>query len=215
MILSIYTFCIFNEKYTKNYNVFLISLKPLQCWDKDSVYISHISGRFLKASALITSRYIKEIEKEVAASSNCPISICISAYSDLNLAELIVRQILTDKMWHELKIKIPDVIETNGDPKTDAATQFLVQFRWEEARRSIESYLIEVTVSQSSSHVSAVTEVPRLYRRTNRDVPTKHLEYVEAIIAPVVSIKNDVINAHQSGLWDKIGIKIGNQIILR
>jgi hypothetical protein len=60
-----------------------------------------------------------------------------------------------------------------------------------------------------------VTEVPRLYRRTNRDVPSKHLDYVEAVLSPIASIKNDIYNAHQSDLWDRIGSKIGGQVMQR
>jgi hypothetical protein len=52
------------------------------------------------------------VEKEVASNQSCPTNTFISAYNDLNLAELVVRQVLMDKMRSELNIQIPDVIET-------------------------------------------------------------------------------------------------------
>jgi len=93
--------------------------------------------------------------------------------------------------------------------------QFLGDFQWNNTKSCIESNLVDAVVGQSSSNLAAVNEVPRLYRRTNREMPTKQLEYVEAIVLPVTSIKNDIFNAHQRDLWDKIDTKIGDQILQR
>lgn len=188
-----------------------------QCWDKDTVYISRASGRFLKASALLVSRYINEVEKKIAKNSSASSVLCIHAYCDLNYAELVVRQFLLEKLLKELNIGAEEngfTLETNGelDP---SATQFLSGFLWNEVKGAVESNLVEMVVSQCSTSISSVNEVPRLYRKTNRDAPTKQLEYVESILSPISSLKVDIHNAHQSDLWDNVNQKIGSQIVQR
>jgi len=190
----------------------------LQCWDKEHIYISRIAGRFLKASALVVSRYIKEINVQVAANKICSLHTSINAYCDLNLAELVARQILMEKMSLELNLDVSSLPTNSSKPsssRTESAMKFLEDFQWNNTKNCIESNLVDAVVGQSSSNLAAVNEVPRLYRRTNRETPTKQLEYVEAIILPITSIKNDIFNAHQRDLWEKIDTKIGNQILQR
>jgi hypothetical protein len=84
---------------------------------------------------------------------------------------------------------------------------FLSAFEWTKTREDLESRLIEVTVSQSLANISSVTEVPRLFRRTNREVPTKHSEYVNGILEPIQSLRKDMGNQNQAegNLLQRVG----------
>lgn len=48
-----------------------------------------------------------------------------------------------------------------------------------------ERIVSEVTAASGAS-LRQVSDIPRLFRRTNRDVPTKPCSYVNAILAPLL-----------------------------
>lgn len=125
----------------------------------------------------------------------------------------MVRQILLEKMVPELTYS-PEPVKEDENLQSNAA-RFLSEFSWDRTKGAIETNLVELTVSQSSNSISTVNDLPRLFRRTNRDTPVKPLEYVDAILLPVASLKNDIYNSHQKDLWEKIGDQIGNQICKR
>jgi len=190
-----------------------------QCWDSDKIYIQYISGRFLKASALIVSRYIKALEAEVSLKEDLAITMLIDIYCDLKLAELIVQQIVSEKLHFQLGTLPCSVIKDASSPSLiklpAVAENFLRDFQWQHARQFIENRITHMTISSSSSSISLVTEVPRLYRRTNRELPTKHGEYVESILQPISNLKNTIQSSHQGELWDSVGFNIANQICQR
>ncbi|ODM88167.1 Conserved oligomeric Golgi complex subunit 2 [Orchesella cincta] len=197
-----------------------IMIKVLkQCWDADKVYIQYISGRFLKASALIVARYIKALEAEVSSKEDLAITMLIDIYCDLKLAELIVQQIVSEKLHFQLGTLSCAVVKDASSPSLmklpAAADNFLRDFQWQHGRQFIENRITQITITLSSSSISLVTEVPRLYRRTNRELPTKHGEYVESILQPISNLKNTVQSSHQGELWDSVGFNIANQICQR
>lgn len=158
---------------------------------------------------------------KISTNKSVSIHLSINAYCDLNLAELVVRQILLQKMTNDCYLNSSCLEEENLNTDlttqqlSNSAVQFLSQFLWEDARGAIAANLVEIAISQSSTSISAVNDLPRLFRRTNRDSPSKPLEYVESILLPVSSLKNDIYNSHQTDLWEKIGDKIGLQILQR
>ncbi|CAL8082945.1 unnamed protein product [Orchesella dallaii] len=197
-----------------------IMIKVLkQCWDSDKIYIQYISGRFLKASALIVSRYIKALEAEVSSKEDLAIKMLIDIYCDLKLAELIVQQIVSEKLHFQLGTLPCSVVKDASSPSLTelpaAADSFLRDFHWQQARQFIENRITNITITLSSSSISLVTEVPRLYRRTNRDLPARHGDYVESILQPISNLKNTVQSSHQGELWDSVGFNIANQICQR
>lgn len=191
-----------------------------QCWDTEKVYIHHISGRFLRASALLVARYIKAIEMEVTPKEKddnivVPITTLLNIYCDLKIAELIVQQLLSEKLATQLCSDQDSEGSSLVIKLPPALSNFFQDFRWQQSREMVETRLIQITISQSSSSISQVSEVPRLYRRTNRELPSKHGDYVETILEPVNSLKSVIESSHQGELWENIGFQIANQISQR
>lgn len=54
-----------------------------------------------------------------------------------------------------------------------------------ELQRTIESQIVQKLLQVSIKSIRNVQDIPRLFRKTNRDVPAKHLPYVDQIIQPV------------------------------
>lgn len=156
----------------------------------------------MKASALLISRYIGCLRSGIIeANEACP--VILNAYCDVNLAELATRQLLAEKMENELKMS------------ASQQETFLKDFSWLLLKQEMERKLVETTVSASIVSISSVNEVPRLFRRTNRGVPTKRSDYVENILAPIAALKTDVLNIHLGDLWESVGPKISSQVLLR
>jgi len=181
-------------------------------------------GRFMKASALFISRYLKEIQVQVASNPKVTLDQLISVSADLSLSELILRQILVEKM-DAARSTIPTTTTSPAQKESttpreegtvdDAGAKFLSMFNWEETKAGLEDRLTELTVAQSLSHVSAVNEVPRLFRRTNREVPTKPSDYVHSILQPIQTLRQSMKNAKQGDLLERVGPKVGQQVTNR
>lgn len=52
---------------------------------------------------------------------------------------------------------------------------------------AITDSVVKHLVRQSVIHLSQVKDIPRLFRRTNRETPTKPCEYVQLLVQPVIN----------------------------
>lgn len=153
----------------------------------------------------------------MASKEDVAITMLLNVYCDLKLAELTVQQIITEKLQSQLihSANEAEVSSRTLEKLPAAVTNFFQDFQWQLVRDNVENRISQLTVSQSSSCISLVTEVPRLYRRTNRDLTTKHGEYVDGIIQPITLLKSTVVGCHQGELWDGIGFKIASEVSKR
>ena len=55
----------------------------------------------------------------------------------------------------------------------------------DEHRSRLMCGIVDDISSQCVTHLKLVSDIPRLYRRTNRDVPTKPSSYVTAAVNPI------------------------------
>lgn len=186
------------------------------------MFIVQISGRFLKASALFISRYLKAIHSQVTSSPKVTLDELIAISADLTLSELTLRQILSEKIERAVEditnpytVSLPSLHTTNTESENGVGARFLSLFAWNTTREAVEAKLIESTVTQSAAFISSVNEVPRLFRRTNRDAPTKPSEYVTGILQPIQTFHSRVKDAKQGDLLERIGPKVGQQILNR
>lgn len=53
----------------------------------------------------------------------------------------------------------------------------------------IEKKIVDLISEKSSSVVRQVSDIPRLYRRTNREIPTQPCSYVSSLLAPVYELE--------------------------
>lgn len=64
--------------------------------------------------------------------------------------------------------------------------------------------IVSEVAAVSGTALRQVSDIPRLFRRTNRDVPTKPCSYINAILAPLqdfASTYNEVVIAGQLVDW--------------
>ena len=54
----------------------------------------------------------------------------------------------------------------------------------------ITQLIIDELSSQCCAHLKNVSDIPRLYRRTNREIPTKSFAYVHQLLAPLIDFRN-------------------------
>nr|CAD7256483.1 unnamed protein product [Timema shepardi] len=68
----------------------------------------------------------------------------------------------------------------------------------------VTQFILGEVSSQSLSQLRQVNDIPRLFRRTNRDIPTKPCPYVGAVLAPPLSFHKayrEVVGAPQLQRW--------------
>ena len=54
---------------------------------------------------------------------------------------------------------------------------------------------------QCAAHLRHVGDIPRLYRRTNKEAPTKAFAYVHQLLAPLVEFRRRHADAADVHLW--------------
>lgn len=154
-----------------------------RCWS-EGVYLEPLFSRFLKLTLQIYSRisiWSSELTKKANWKPN-----------DWNRRRLDILMVL---MFDLIKVKetIPITANTIASlmPKQGQEKSTLVDQCFEVAKSAvdqnldaIETELYAELFQSSSSPIIQVTDIPRLYRKTNRDVPTKPCPYVEEVLLP-------------------------------
>jgi len=82
----------------------------------------------------------------------------------------------------------------------------------EEHQKSIENQIVRKLMIASLKSIKNVQDIPRLFRKTNRDVPTKHLPYVEAVVQPVDEFMKRNSNNYQPEVIRRILKEMFNQL---
>ncbi|XP_076099685.1 conserved oligomeric Golgi complex subunit 2-like [Mytilus galloprovincialis] len=54
-----------------------------------------------------------------------------------------------------------------------------------------QSYIVQDVCSQCAVHLKQVNDIPRLYRRTNREVPSKPSQYIQNVCKPLTNLLED------------------------
>lgn len=61
-------------------------------------------------------------------------------------------------------------------------------------REKIESRIVQEMLSKSTSNIKQVNDIPRLYRKTNREIPSKPCAYVDQMLDPSRQFKQQYSN---------------------
>ena len=183
-----------------------------QCWDKERIFIWQLSGMFLKASALFVSRYLKEIQRQITRNSKVETTHLINASHDVRKCEVDIPEFLSENLNEVLKFtNFPSTFPASLDEFQKERQRFISTFEWSQTKEELEAKLIEVTAGQSMAHISLVTEVPRLFRRTNRETPTKHSEYVNGMLNPIEALVKEMGSAKDQKVIERVGQQVLNR----
>lgn len=151
-----------------------------RCW-ADKVFIAQLTHRFWKLSLQILARYYTWSAGLLESKSDdgkSDVQFWVCLYSDLNT--------LANKLEQFYKLA-----SSRFGPKVSTRTQDLLYRSLEESKQqllsqldAVSTKLVRIVCVDSITALRQVSEVPRLFRRTNRDVPTKCLPYVTAMLTP-------------------------------
>lgn len=163
-------------------------MKPFQkgdacikrCWST-GVYLPQLFVRFFKFTLQILSRLSKWSE-QAAATKTLP-----STIDRVDFLTLIYLDV------NKLNEKIPGLIDcitekvpANLNTQMDLVEKCLNESRKMliERRAFIEKQWSAEIVAQTAGWTKQVADIPRLYRKTNRDAPKQPCNYVEQILKP-------------------------------
>lgn len=159
-----------------------------KCW-MDGIYLDQLFHKFFKLTFQLIARvihWIGEVLQLTTERFEHPSVECQSFFAimhrDIGTFVLKLPQIeelITQKLKENLALK--DKFEATTVKKCfNSPRQSL-----EDHQRNIESQIVQKLMATCLKSMKNVQDIPRLFRKTNRDVPIKHLPYVEQIIRPV------------------------------
>lgn len=176
-----------NSKY--NLKPFSVAHDCLEkCWT-DGIYLEQIFNRFLKLSLQIYSRLASWID-EATSVNIWPKVMGPNQRSRVDfLVVLYIDIIQTVNECNDISREIVAKMPAHLRPEQD-----IVEKCMNESRQIFVKHLTHIEVQwneemlkQTDAWTKQVADIPRLYRKTNRDAPTKPCNYVEQILKPAKS----------------------------
>jgi conserved oligomeric Golgi complex subunit 2 len=159
-----------------------------KCWT-DGIYLDQLYKEFFKLTFQLIARGVRwtqDVLKATAGSFEHPGLDIQSFYTvlhhDIGILVLKfpqVEQLATQKMSEHSTLK--GKIDQNSIKSCFAGPHASL----EECQRTIESQIVKKLMILCLKSIKNVQDIPRLFRKTNREVPTKHLPYVEQIVQPI------------------------------
>ncbi|KAK3718770.1 hypothetical protein QZH41_014037 [Actinostola sp. cb2023] len=181
------------------------------CWS-ESVYVKALCHRFWKLTLQIISRFSHWLAT-VALSED-------QDESDTNKPQTqYFVYLLTDV--NTICEKIPELFKQKIEPKlsstglqdfnvfTDALQESLNKLK--EIVPKIEETIIQHVVKKASMGLDAARNIPRLYRRTNKEVPSKPSPFVAVVTKPLQEFQEefkDLVSSYQFQTWSSKVLQI-------
>uniref|UniRef100_A0A146M5C5 Conserved oligomeric Golgi complex subunit 2 n=1 Tax=Lygus hesperus TaxID=30085 RepID=A0A146M5C5_LYGHE len=149
----------------------------LRCWE-DDVFLLPIAHKFWKLSLQIVSRYVvwaKKVISNVDGKKKTGLNFLVCLYTDVE----------------SLNRKLPEIetLSKSKIPKVNDETSSLLKRSLDEMRTELDRLLEEMNEAivktlcvENVAYLQQVNNIPRLFRRTNREAPTKPLPYVLSIL---------------------------------
>lgn len=189
-----------------------------KCW-MDNIYLDRLFHKFFKLSFQLIARVTRWIEDVLHLTPDKfehPTVSLQSFYAILHrdIGTFIlklphVEQLVTQKLSenHEMKGKVG---------ATDVAKCFEApRLSLENHQITIESQIVTNFMTISSKSIKNVQDIPRLFRKTNRDVPAKHLPYIEQIVQPVEDFLKKNSQNYQPEIVKRILKNAFNQLTIQ
>lgn len=152
-----------------------------KCWT-DGIYLNQLFLKFFKFCLQMFARLAVWMDECIAV-KDWPnnelnrIDFFVTLYLDATaLIKKIpsITNVIIEKLPVDLNTEIP-LLEKALSYSRDAILNKL---------KKIEELWIKEMLSQTSGWTKQVADIPRLYRKTNRDAPSKACQYIEQILRP-------------------------------
>lgn len=197
-----------------------------QCWDA-SIYLPSLCHRFWQLTLQLLTRYntslneLQELHSNKSSQAGASAEIRTASPSPmgherpqntvtLNIGNYALLIADTEKLLQ----KIPGLFEEKVKPKLEelnfenaSVLEAGLEETVEDLRMKLEvfaGFIVDEISTECASHLRHISDIPRLYRRTNRDVPSKPSSYVRSVMKPLSSFlqqQQDIIDAEQQKDW--------------
>ncbi|XP_055851549.1 conserved oligomeric Golgi complex subunit 2 [Episyrphus balteatus] len=171
-----------------------------RCWS-DGVYLYEVFPKFFKLTIQIILRLSHWINDAITALKRKDLFLKISKTNMMVFLYADTTKFI-EKLPYVLGLLSSNITENNdvlSDSMDDVKETLQVHLA------EIEKALIDILTVESIESIQQVNDLPRLYRKTNRDVPTRNSGYVEQMLKPV--------KVFQDGLGDKLDEYIVQRIL--
>nr|XP_058947460.1 conserved oligomeric Golgi complex subunit 2-like [Pocillopora verrucosa] len=160
-----------------------------RCW-QDSVYIQALCHRFWKMTLQLLSRLSVWIKEDVSSQK---ISDGDTKQGSGEESTLYLVHLLSD--LNTLLTKVPEFFRLDILPKlrqtniqdTELLSEAILEScgAIQQMVPTLEAQIVSQVVNRASQGLEAVKNIPRLYRRTNKEAPSKSSPFVSSVLKPV------------------------------
>ncbi|KAK7605308.1 hypothetical protein V9T40_007166 [Parthenolecanium corni] len=158
-----------------------------RCWNED-VFIRQLTHRFWKFNLQTLARYRVWMETMTEAANlnqlpSSKIDFLIQLYSDgytLSDKFPIILNIVKQRLGDGVSLQVLQNMEKCLDESKDSLLRTL---------KKVEKKFIELVIEKNISIIRQVSDIPRLYRRTNREAPTQPCPYVASLFSPIENLQ--------------------------
>uniref|UniRef100_A0A147BTB0 Conserved oligomeric Golgi complex subunit 2 n=1 Tax=Ixodes ricinus TaxID=34613 RepID=A0A147BTB0_IXORI len=182
-----------------------------RCWHPE-VFVAPLAHRFWKLTLQLLARHRHWLHQQAQGTQELvPVpppgpqgdkqgaAVPAGSFGDVPPCSDLVLVLLhwdTQQLAAKLDMLLEDLVRPQLEQAgfTDIA---LLKGALEECRHSLEGScptlsgrLVENVAAACCLHLKAVADIPRLYRRTNREVPSKPSNYVAQVLVPLATLKS-------------------------
>ncbi|XP_050068909.1 conserved oligomeric Golgi complex subunit 2 [Anopheles maculipalpis] len=176
-----------------NVGQFSVALTAIsRCW-QDGIFLPQLFHRFLKLTLQILARlsvWCGEVTRSTpkqqqdggSEDGTERVRFMVAMYSDLRNIELkipsIVNLVAEKGPSITSRTELESVIGESGTIFGDRRSQ-------------LQRLIVQELITASIPQLRQVSDIPRLYRKTNRDVPSRCCSYVEQVLAPTGTFRKN------------------------
>ncbi|KAJ1531725.1 hypothetical protein ONE63_000391 [Megalurothrips usitatus] len=171
------------------------------CWGSN-VFILQLAHRFWKLTLQIFARYYSWTGEAVREKwpTECSISrLCFLVWLFCDIKSLVARlPKILDFASERLQTLSRLSIENCKGSLQETADQLVSRFP------AVTEQIVSEVAAVSGASLRQVSDIPRLFRRTNRDVPTRPCSYVNTMLAPLLDFSkshSSLVNPTQLQEW--------------
>lgn len=176
-----------------------------RCWE-EGVFMSPLLHRFWKLSIQLLTRLAVWLEGDDEA-TNLTVVQCVGAINDCCL----INDLLNDFYRRSIEDKIPLSL-TGNSQFSEGLTESVARLM--AAIPNLKNCIIHNMSKQCGQNLEATHTIPRLYRRTNKEVPTKASPYVGMILKPLQSLLCEQISPeHKNDIYREVLITVSKKYL--
>lgn len=174
-----------------------------KCWS-DGIYLDQLFQNFLKLTFQLIARgarWTKDIIKMTSSNESDLFAFYTVLHHDVEiLARKFpqIEQLIAQKLSENSKLKDKISAETLSKCFESPRKSF------EQCQKEIESQIGRKLMVSCIKSIKNVQDIPRLFRKTNREVPSKHLNYVDQIIQPITEFDQKHKKSFQEEIFKRL-----------